>query len=324
MFNNISAGFVRLFSEAVSENSISEDSVSDNVVAQVQTVIAEEIGVDNIDEKVSVIQNYLKEWPDKILRFGIRAGLAILIFIIGCKLISVIRKLLKKSMTKHNFDAGVISFLDSFVKVVLFILLFWGLASYFGIQTTGLVTLFGSAGVAIALAFQGSLSNLIGGLLILILKPFRVGDYIIEHTKDKEGTVIDIKLFHTRLRTTDDKIILLPNGALANSSLTNLNMTPIRRVCLKCGIAYDADIKLAKETISKVITDCEYTLKDSNVDIYVDELADSAVVIGFRFYVKNEDYWKARWETLENVKLSLDKAGVEIPFNQMDVHIKND
>ena len=296
------------------------DSVSSQTIGE---VIAEEVGVENFEEGLNAFERWLQEVPDKLVRFGVKFGLALLFFFIGSKIIKLVRKIFKKTLTKSGADIGVIQFLDSFIKVILYILLFVAMASYFGIQTTGLVTIIGSAGVAFALALQGSLSNFTGGVLLLILKPFRVGDYIIEGSGNKEGTVVGIQLFYTKLRTVDDKIIVLPNGSLANTSIVNLNLTPIRRICLKVGISYNSDIKLAKNTIHDVIEAESKVLREHAVDVYVDELADSAVVIGFRFYVNNEDYWSVRWETLEKVKLALDEAGVEIPFAQIDVHVDN-
>ena len=236
----------------------------------------------------------------------------------------MIRKILKKSLQRANSEQGVIQFLDSLVKVVLYVLLCIGIASYFGLETTSFIAVLGSAGVTIALALQGSLSNFTGGVLILLLKPFRVGDYIKEDNKGNEGTVTEIQLFYTKLRTIDDKVIVLPNGTLANTSLTNVNECPIRRLILAIGISYSSDIRKAKEIIKKVLEENEYVLHDMETQIYVDALEDSQVTLGIRCMVKRENYFPAKWDMLEEIKEKLTEGGVEIPFPQMDVHLKEE
>lgn len=302
----------------VSANSVSEASASVNIIeslAEIQTV-------DDLKENIGVIQTIVQEWPEKLARFGVKFCIAIVAFIICMWIIKIIRTIFKKWLIKIKAEAGLIQFSDSLIKVILYIIVLTCFASYFGIQTASLITLLGSGTVAIALALQGSLSNFIGGVLILVLKPFRVGDYIIEDNKGNEGTVIEIQLFFTKLRTVDDKIVILPNGALANSSLTNLNLSPHRRICLVVGISYDSDIKKAKEIIKKCIDDDERAIKGGIVDIYVDSLGDSSVNIGFRYFVENDDYWSSRWDILETIKYEFEANGISIPFNQMDVNIK--
>ena len=277
-----------------------------------------------LSDDLNTLQKFLEELPDKLMRFGIKFLLALLFLFIGGKLISVIRKILKKSLQRANSEQGVIQFLDSLVKVVLYVLLCIGIASYFGLETTSFIAVLGSAGVTIALALQGSLSNFTGGVLILLLKPFRVGDYIKEDNKGNEGTVTEIQLFYTKLRTIDDKVIVLPNGTLANTSLTNVNECPIRRLILAIGISYNSDIRKAKEIIRKVLTENEHVLHDMETQIYVDALEDSQVTLGIRCMVKRENYFPAKWDMLEEIKEKLAEGGVEIPFPQMDVHLKEE
>lgn len=277
-----------------------------------------------LSDDLNTLQKFLEELPDKLMRFGIKFLLALLFLFIGGKLISVIRKILKKSLQRANSEQGVIQFLDSLVKVVLYVLLCIGIASYFGLETTSFIAVLGSAGVTIALALQGSLSNFTGGVLILLLKPFRVGDYIKEDNKGNEGTVTEIQLFYTKLRTIDDKVIVLPNGTLANTSLTNVNECPIRRLILAIGISYSSDIRKAKEIIRKVLTENEHVLHDMETQIYVDALEDSQVTLGIRCMVKRENYFPAKWDMLEEIKEKLTEGGVEIPFPQMDVHLKEE
>ena len=277
-----------------------------------------------LSDDLNALQKFLEELPDKLMRFGIKFLLALLFLFVGGKLISAIRKILKKSLQRANSEQGVIQFLDSLVKVVLYVLLCIGIASYFGLETTSFIAVLGSAGVTIALALQGSLSNFTGGVLILLLKPFRVGDYIKEDNKGNEGTVTEIQLFYTKLRTIDDKVIVLPNGTLANTSLTNVNECPIRRLILAIGISYSSDIRKAREIIKKVLEENEYVLHDMETQIYVDALEDSQVTLGIRCMVKRENYFPAKWDMLEEIKEKLTESGVEIPFPQMDVHLKEE
>ena len=303
----------------VSGDVVSENTVSGNVLEQ----LGEVESVEDLKQEVSVISQMLAELPDKLTKFAVKFVVALIVFFIATKIIKLIRKLAKRWMIKGGAEAGVIQFSDSLIKVVLYVLLIAGFMSYFGIETASLITIIGSAGVAFALALQGSLSNFTGGVLILLLKPFKVGDYIVEDKNKNEGTVLEIKLFYTKLRTVDDRIVILPNGDLANSSLTNLHLSPNRRVCLSVGISYNADIRKAKKVIRDCIEKDEYAMKDGLVDVYVSSLDESCVTIGFRYYVKNEDYFASKWAILEEVKYALDENDIEIPFNQLDVHISN-
>lgn len=257
-----------------------------------------------------------------VTQLVLRVLFEIIIFIIGVQLIKIIRKLLKKSLEKAKAEAGVVSFVDSFVKAALYIVLVFLIASNLGMDAASIVALLGSAGVAIGLAVQGSLSNLAGGVLILLLKPFRVGDYIIENS-GKEGFVKEIQIFYTKLLTVDNKTIILPNGSLANNSIINVSTEKERRVDVTVSISYGADIKKAKDVLYKVLEDEACRIQGKDITVFVDELAESSVNIGLRCWVKNVDYWTAKWSITENCKLELDKAGIEIPFPQMDLHIKD-
>ena len=174
--------------------------------------------------------------------------------------------------------------------------------------------------MAIGLALQGSLSNFAGGVLILLLKPFEVGDYIIEDTNKNEGTVKEIQIFYTKLSTIDNKTIVIPNGILTNNSLTNATAKAERRLDLKVGITYEADLKKAKAVIEKVLMDDSCVIKDEEINVFVDELAENAVIIGARGWVKNEEFWETKWRVLEEIKLQLDAAGVDIAYPQVTVH----
>lgn len=273
-------------------------------------------------EKIDIVlEKFLQELPEKALQLGIRVVLAIVFFSLGVQCIKLLRGIIKKSLQKANADVGVTQFIDSFIKIGMYAVLIMMIATSFGVDAASIIAVFGSAGVAIGLALQGSLSNLAGGVLILILKPFKVGDYIIEDSNKNEGTVTEIQIFYTKLTTPDNKIIILPNGTLANSSLTNVTHAPYRRNELKIGISYDSDIKTAKNILMQLLEEEEAVLKDQEMVVFVDDLADSSVVIGVRCWFLKEDFWAARWRLLENAKYALEEGNVVLAYPQLDVHI---
>ena len=280
---------------------------------------------DTVDEIINpgVIKQFLYDMPEKALHLGIRVLLALVFFFVGSQLIKLLRKLVKKSMTKADVELGAIQFVDSFLKTALYIVLILLLANSFGMDAASIVALLGSAGVAIGLAIQGSLSNLAGGVLILILKPFRVGDYIQESATGKEGTVTEIQIFYTKLLTVDNKTVILPNGTLANNSLVNITAQKFRRLDVTIGVSYKADLKKAKDVLFNILQQDEAVLKEKEMVVFVDDLGSSSVIIGMRGWVKQEDYWMTKWRVTENCKLALDEAGIEIPFNQLDVNFNN-
>lgn len=284
----------------------------------IKNEIVEESEIINI----SAIEQFFKELPEFLLQLSSRVLLAIVFLFLGIQCTKMIRKIVKKSLKKANADTGVIQFLDSFVKAILYLILIFMVATNFGLDAASVIAVVGSVGVAIGLALQGSLSNLAGGVLILLLKPFRVGDYIIEDSKGNEGTVTEIQLFYTKLTTPDHKIVVLPNGSLANTSLTNATTTPMRRLDLQVGISYSADLLKAKEVIETLLLKEERTLKEEPIQVFVHDLGQSAVIIGARCWVKNDDYWPLKWMFTEEIKLALDKNGIEIPFAQLDIHMK--
>ncbi len=268
-----------------------------------------------------MVEKFLQELPEKAWNLGTRIVLSALVLFLGIQLIKVIRGLVKKSLAKGNADKGVMQFIDSFLKASLYAVLLITIASGFGLDAASILALLGSAGVAIGLAIQGSLSNFVGGVLILLLKPFKVGDYIKEDTNNNEGTVSSIELFYTKLTTPDNRVIVLPNGTLANSSLTNVTACERRRLDIRAGISYDADIRLAKEVLQKVLEDEKAVLKEEEYFVYVDELGESSVNLGIRCWLATDDFWTGKWRLTENVKYALDEAGIGIPYPQMDVHL---
>ena len=275
-----------------------------------------------MENEINRLTKYISDKIPELIDFAIGVVLALLVFWIGAKLIKWIRKLIRISMEKASVDKGVRQFVDSLVKFILYAILIFSIGSKFGLDTTSVAAALASCGVAIGLALQGSLSNFAGGVLILVLKPFVVGDYIVEDNKGREGTVKEIQLFYTKLLTVDNKTVIIQNGSLANTSLTNVTAQDKRRLDLSVGISYDADLKMAKELIEGLFRADEDILKEEGINVFVDNLGDSSVVIGARGWVKKDAYWTTKWRLTENIKLTLDEYGIEIPFNQVVVHVK--
>ncbi|MDO5382476.1 MAG: mechanosensitive ion channel [Eubacteriales bacterium] len=263
---------------------------------------------------------------DRITAWGM-SGLwkivfAIIIWVVGKKIIKYVVKLIKRILEKGTLDAGVQNFATSFIKFGLYVVLLLMVIDELGIQTTSLITLFGSAALAIGMSLQGSLSNFAGGILILIFKPFTVGDYII--VGSNEGTVTSIELLYTRLNTVDNKVIMIPNGALSNSSVVNVGAENLRRLDIEVGISYSNDIKKAKELLRQVIDSKETVIKDKEIKVIVKSLDESCVTLETRTWLNSSDYWDTKFELLEEYKEILDRNNIEIPFNQLDVHIVNE
>ena len=275
----------------------------------------------DVTEELALGQKLLKAAPQSLLDLLIRVVFCIVAFLIGSRIISFIRKLTGNALKRANASKEAKQFLDSSLKVGLYAFLIFQIAVKLGIDATTIATVIGSATVTIGLAVQGSLKNCIGGILIMLLHPFRVGDYIIEDNHKNEGTVSEITIFYTKLATIDNKIILLPNGALADTSITNVTNEDNRRVELKVGISYQSDIRKAKSVITSLIEANEKILKDKEYSIFVDDLGDSSVVLGMRFWTRTEDFWPVRWAMLEEIKYAFDENGIGIPFPQMDVHL---
>ncbi len=273
-------------------------------------------------ENPGIIRTYLENLIPDLLAFALQVVIAIVIYIIGAKIIKYVLKLVRRSMERAGADEGVKQFLGTLIKYALYLLLITIILNLFGIATTSVVAILGSIGVAAGLALQGSLSNMAGGVLILLLKPFRVGDYIIEDSNKNEGTVAEISIFYTKLVTVDNRVIMIPNGTLANSSMTNVSHMTKRRIDLIIGVAYESDIKQVKEILKNVAEAEEARLPEEEISIFVSELADSSVNMGVRIWVATEDYWPAKWRLTENIKIALDEHQISIPYPQLDVQIK--
>lgn len=264
-------------------------------------------------------------WETKIPLIGNFAGrvlLAILVYVIASKLIHKLCKIIVASMKRANADTGVTQFVSSFVKATLYGLLIITIATSFGVKESSIAALLASSGVAIGLALQGGLSNLAGGVIILILRPFVVRDYIIECTDKQEGTVVKIDLFYTTLSTVDNRRITIPNGNLTSASIVNVTARDQRKLEIKVEIAYSSDLKKAKGILERLLHEDEHVLSDQEMQVFVDELGASGIMLGLRAWVNTEQYWPTKWRLNEEIKLAFDEEGIEIPFPQMDVHIR--
>lgn len=275
----------------------------------------------NLEEMAEsgALKSYLEGLVPGLLGFALRVVVAVIIYFIGGKLIKWLRKILQRALERGNVDQGVRQFLDSCTKIVLYFLLIVIVINQLGIETTSVVAVLGSAGLTVGLALQGSLSNFAGGVLILLFKPFKVGDYIIEDTHKNEGTVSEIMIFYTKLFTVDNKVIVIPNGVLANASLTNATQQQSRRLDLSVGISYESDIQTAKQVLLELLQQDPARIPEKEIDVFVDALEDSSVKLGCRMWVKAEEYWKAKWRLTEAMKGRLEEAGIQIPFNQLTV-----
>ena len=269
-----------------------------------------------------LLENYVDGALPGVLDFAIDVILAFVVFIVGTRIVKWVVKLLTKSMERANAEQGVVTFVGSVVRYALYFVLILMILSHFGVTASSVIAVLGSAGLTLGLALQGSLSNFAGGVLILLLKPFVVGDYIIENTDKQEGTVTEITIFYTKLLTIDNKAIMIPNGTLSNTSIVNVTAMNKRRLDLRFNVAYDSDVQKVKGILTRVAIGDAAVLKDEDSNVFVSELKESCIEMGARCWVRTEDYWTARWRITENVKLAFDEAGITIPFPQVEVSMK--
>ncbi|MGB3605576.1 mechanosensitive ion channel family protein [Psychroserpens sp.] len=270
----------------------------------------------------------LQKWIDKgyeiIIDLGPKLIAAIAIWIIGSWLIRMIVKGMRKTMNKREFEPSLQKFLLNLTGWILKIIMIIVVLGTVGIETTSFAAVIAAAGLAIGLALQGSLANFAGGVLILIIKPFKIGDFI--SAQGIEGTVKEISIFNTTVNTFGNQLAVIPNGKLSNDNIVNYSAEPIRKEAITFGISYDSDIKVTKDILLKLVNEQEQVIQDEGKVpmIVVSELADSSVNLSLRYWSKNEDFWALRWFILEEGKSRLESAGVVIPFPQRDVHIFNE
>ena len=265
----------------------------------------------------------LNEWLQLAIEFsatyGIKIILAIVLFFIGKRIASWLSKMTKNALTKGRMDPTLVSFVGNIVNALLLAAVVIAVLDVVGIQTTSLVAVIGAAGLAIGLALQGSLANFASGVMLIIFRPFRQGDFIT--AGGESGIVEEVTLFTTSMRTPDNKAIIIPNAAITSGSITNFSAKPTRRVDLVYGVSYSDDLKKVKEVIWDVLNADERILKDPAPTVGLLELADSSVNFAVRPWVNASDYWGVYFDLNEAIKLRFDKEGISIPFPQHDVHL---
>ncbi len=272
--------------------------------------------------------NLLVTWGevwDKIFDWmttsGIKIVIALVLLVVSFIIINAVTKGIYKRLKKRNADVTLSRVGTNAVRIILKILVIVCLIGYLGIETASISAVIASIGVGISLAVQGTLSNFAGGVIIIVMRPFKIGDYITSN--GVEGTVEDIKLFYTHIVTNDNKAVVIPNGALANNVIVNASAKDTRRVDLVMQVAYGSDVTLVKEIIRKVCGENELVFKDPAPFVELSNMNESSLDFTVRVWCNRPDYWTVNFALIENIKKSLDENGVEIPFKQLDVHIKN-
>lgn len=285
---------------------------------------AEGENIETAKEAISWFGKLMNYLLSLLKPFAFRLIIAILVLIVGIRFIKWLKKLIKRSFTRANVDEGVEKFLLSFAGVAMNVVLAIITISILGVKGSWLGGAIGSAGLTIGLALQGSLSNFAGGVLILLMKPFRIGDYIIILSDQAEGTVTGIDIFYTRLLTTDNRKIVIPNGGLSNTSIINVTNEENRRLELKIPVGYETNLKKAKDLLTQLLERQEEVLLEEERNVFVDSFGDSAILIGIFAWTKKEDYWVLRRRIFEEIKETFDENGISIPFNKLDVTISKE
>ncbi|MEH6595150.1 MAG: mechanosensitive ion channel domain-containing protein [Colwellia polaris] len=271
---------------------------------------------------MDTIQHWFIENQQMLIDFAVKLIVALAIVFIGKLVASLVRDGVVKVMRLRGMDETIISFLSSLLYGTLFIIVIIAAISHLGFNTTSLVAIIGAAGLAIGLALQGSLSNFASGVLLIILKPFKSGDFI--DVAGVTGIVEEIHVFSTKLRTGDNKTVIIPNGKITSSTITNFSTKPERRLDLVIGVSYDADLAKTKALLTKITNEHELVLKNKEVVIGVQELAESSVNFVVRPWVSSGDYWPLHRDLLEKIKVALDDAGIEIPYPQLSLHLRKE
>ena len=280
-----------------------------------------------IENKINKISdNFSSYLPENIVEivggYAFSLIMAIVIFLVGKWLAKKITTLLTTVLRKvKGMDETLIRFLVNIVYYILMIVVLLTSLSELGVETTSFLAILGAAGLAIGLALKDSLGNFASGVMIILFKPFKVGDVV--SAAGVTGTVNEVGIFNSIFTTPDNQKIIIPNGAITSGSITNINANPTRRVDLVVGIGYDDDIKKAKEVLHSIVSSHEKVLVDNGITVAVSELADSSVNFVVRAWVNTPDYWAVKFDLTENVKLTFDKEGISIPYPQQDVHHHN-
>lgn len=270
---------------------------------------------------IEMLDDYLVKYGEKILDYLPNILISVIVLFAGLYAIRMIKSLLKKLFVKRNFEPTLKRFLLDVIGWTLKVLLFVIVVSQLGVETTSLVAMLGAAGLAVGLALQGSLANFAGGVLLMIFKPFKVGEFI--EAQGQTGTVKEISIFYTKMLTVNNQLVVLPNGKLSNDNIVNFTSEGKRRDVITIGISYNSDIKKAKEILVDLMKEQENILKDPEPVVFVADLADSSVDLTVRFWALNEHFWACHFYTIEEAKARLEAAGIVIPFPQRDVHHYN-
>lgn len=276
--------------------------------------------MENIDLSSIDLQKIMEQTQGLFIEYSLKVVAALAIFIIGRMLAKAIAKGILKALTIRNIDNTVASFIHNLTYGALFVFVIIAALSQLGIQTASFITIIGAAGLAIGLALQGSLSNFASGVLMIIFRPFKLGDYV--EAGGKAGTVEDIQIFATQLKTPDNKVIIIPNSAIMDGSIVNYSAKPTRRVDLTIGVGYEAHLPDVKALLLKTVEAHDKVLKDQGIQVAVVELADSSVNFVVRSWAKTADYWDVYFDLTQNIKLALDENGIAIPYPQMDIHMQ--
>lgn len=281
--------------------------------------LANELG-DKV-EKLSQIswKEMFERYVPVVCDYLLRIALVLVIFFVGRKLIKNIVSLCDQALKRHGMEVTVRRFFCNVINALGYICMLGILLQTVGLTATSLTALVASAGVAVGLALQGSLSNFAGGVLILLMKPFVIGDYIVQG--NIEGTVKEIGLVYTELITADNRLIVIPNGTLIDSSIVNVTATGKRRLELSVGIGYKSDLKKAKEVLIRLGENDPARDPENPVNVFVSELAESSVNLGLHVWVSSSEYWNAKWRLTENIKMAFDEEGIEIPFKQVEISV---
>lgn len=281
--------------------------------------LANELG-DKV-EKLSQIswKEMFERYVPVVCDYLLRIALVLVIFFVGRKLIKKIVSLCDQALKRHGMEVTVRRFFCNVINALGYICMLGILLQTVGLTATSLTALVASAGVAVGLALQGSLSNFAGGVLILLMKPFVIGDYIVQG--NTEGTVKEIGLVYTELITADNRLIVIPNGTLIDNSIVNVTATGKRRLELSVGIGYKSDLKKAKEVLIRLGENDPARDPENPVNVFVSDLAESSVNLGLHVWVSSSEYWNAKWRLTENIKLAFDEEGIEIPFKQVEISV---
>lgn len=271
-----------------------------------------------MDFSVDYLVELSGAWLPIVIQYGAQVALALFTFLLGWWLINKFVARVGNVLKRRQIDPSLHGFIESLSSIVLKALLLISVASMIGVETTSFIAVIGAAGLAIGLALQGSLANFAGGVLILIFRPIRVGEWI--EAQGVAGTVHSIQIFHTVLKSGDNKTIVVPNGSLSNSHITNFSREPRRRADINIGIDYSADIKLARKILLEIAED-ERVLRDPEPVVHVVGLGDSSVNLSLRVWVATKDFWPVTFGFTEQVKERFDQAGISIPFPQRVVHL---